>query len=234
MDIKLIPVGGGARFVFPALPEQITGKSAAKYQSFDIISKGTVKVPKGIDVGEVSWEGEFFGNSKQKEAIVRQGAWKDPLECVKIINDFIRNETVLNLIVTESWINLDVTISSFRPVAYGAYGNIRYSISFVEKRPLEIYDTNELKIVAFVRKTRPRNTGGRSGSGGSGGGGGTYTVKSGDTLSQIAQRMCGGASKWTALYNANAGTIEAAAKAHRKDSSDHGHWIWPGTTLTLV
>ena len=56
MDIKLIPVEKGSKFTFPALPEKVQGKYAAKYQSFDIISLGTVKVPKGTDVSEFSWE----------------------------------------------------------------------------------------------------------------------------------------------------------------------------------
>lgn len=232
MDIKLIPVGNsGSRFVFPALPEEIQGKSVAKYQSFDIISKGTVKVPKGTDVAEISWNGEFFGESKRNEAIVRKNEWREPTECVKILNDFIKDETVVNLIVTETWINMDVTISSFQPTVYGAYGNIRYAISFVEKKPLEIYDTNELQIAAFVRKTRPRN-GASSGSSG-GTGGGTYVVKKGDTLSGIAQKMCGGAGNWQAIYNANAAAIEATAKSRGMSGSDHGHWIFPGMTLTL-
>lgn len=34
-------------------------------------------------------------------------------------------------------------------------------------------------------------------------------------------------------YRENASTIEAAAKKHGKSSSDHGHWIWPGTTLSI-
>lgn len=230
MDIKLIPVGNGAKFTFPALPEKVQGKYGAKYQSFDIISQGTVKVPKGTDVAEFTWEGVFFGESKRYEPIVRTNHWQKPNECVKILNDFMLNETVLNLIVTETWINVDVTISSFQPRPVGAYGNIEYSITFVQKKPLEIFTTNELKIAAFVKKTKPRND---SGGGGSSGGG-NYTVVSGDTLSGIAQRKCGGASKWTALYNANQSVIESTAKSRGMASSDHGHWIFPGTVLTLV
>ena len=152
MDIKLIPVEKGSKFTFPALPEKVQGKYAAKYQSFDIISLGTVKVPKGTDVSEFSWDGVFFGASKKNEAIVKTNAWKSPNECVKILNDYMFNETVLTLIVTETWINVDVTISSFQPRPVGAYGNVEYSITFVQKKPLKIYSTNELKIAAFVRK----------------------------------------------------------------------------------
>lgn len=228
MDIKLIPIwGGGSRFTFPALPEQISGRSAANYQDFDIISKGTVKVPKGTDVREISWEGEFFGPSKRNESIVRRNSWRNPIECVNIINGYIENETVLNLIVTETWINMDVTVASFQPIAYGAYGNIRYSISFEEKKALEIYDTNELKIAAFVKKTKPRNEPAPAPAGSA------YTVVSGDTLWGIAQAKLGDGSKWQSIYNANSGTIESTAVAHGMASSDNGHWIWPGEVLTI-
>ena len=229
MDIKLIPAGNGSKFTFPALPEKVQGKYGAKYQSFDIISQGTVKVPKGTDVAEFTWDGVFFGESKRNEPIVKKNSWKEPNECVKILNNFMKNETVLNLIVTETSINVDVTISLFQPRPAGAYGNVEYSITFVQKKPLQIYTTDELKIAKFVKKTKPRNDSGGS----SGGGGSTYTVVSGDTLWGIASKKLGSGSKWTQIYDGNSGTIEAEAKKHGKSSSDHGHWIWPGEVLTI-
>lgn len=228
MDIRLIPIGNGTAFTFPALPEQLRGKYGAKYQSFDIISQGTVKVPRGTDVAEFSWNGVFFGESKRSEPIVKKNSWKEPNECVNILCDFMKNETVLNLIVTETWINMDVTISSFQPGPVGAYGNVEYSITFVQKKPLQIYTTNELQIATFVKKTRPRND-----SGASAASGGTYTVVSGDTLWGIAAKKLGSGTKWPLIYDANAGTIEAEAKKHGKASSDHGHWIWPGEVLMI-
>jgi len=167
----------------------------------------------------------FFGASKKNEAIVKKNAWKSPNECVKILNDYMLNETVLTLIVTETWINVDVTISSFQPRPVGAYGNVEYSITFVQKKPLKIYDTNELKITAFVKQTKPRDSSSSSG--------GNYTVVSGDTLWGIASKKLGSGAKWTIIYDANKDTIESTAKKHGKSSSDHGHWIWPGEVLTI-
>ncbi len=226
MDIKLIPAVGGQVFTFPALPEKIKGKYAAKYQSFDIISQGTVKMPKGTGVAEFSWDGVFFGSSKRYEAIVRTNAWKEPNECVNMLYGFMKKEETLNLIVTETWINVDVTIASFTPGPVGAYGNIEYSITFAQKKPLLIYDTSELQISDLA----PRNDTSSLAEEGKG----AYTVKSGDTLSAIAKKHCGGTVNWPKLYNANAATIEETAKAHGKSSSDHGHWIWPGEVLQLV
>mgnify|MGYP002536671333 CR=1 FL=1 len=116
------------------------------------------------------------------------------------------NETVLTLIVTETWINVDVTISSFQPRPVGAYGNVEYSITFVQKKPLKIYSTNELKIAAFVRKTKPRASSSSSG--------GNYTVVSGDTLWGIASKKLGSGTKWTKIYDTNKDTMVVNAKCN--------------------
>ena len=60
--------------------------------------------------------------------------------------------------------------------------------------------------------------------GGSGGGGAgiqTYTVQKGDTLSHIAQRHYGKASKWHAIFDAN------------RDQLDNPDLIQPGQVLKL-
>ncbi|MFF9627270.1 LysM peptidoglycan-binding domain-containing protein [Streptomyces griseosporeus] len=65
----------------------------------------------------------------------------------------------------------------------------------------------------------------------------THTVVSGDTLWDIAARNLGDPERWTEIYNANQTVIEAAAREHPAPpvlgTSDHGHWIFPGTTLTI-
>ncbi len=58
--------------------------------------------------------------------------------------------------------------------------------------------------------------------GGGGGGGGTiYTVRKGDTLSAIAQRHYGKASRWRAIFDAN------------RDQVDNPDLIQPGQVLNI-
>lgn len=61
----------------------------------------------------------------------------------------------------------------------------------------------------------------------------TYTIVSGDTLWAISSKHLGSGAKYMQIYNANKSVIESAAKAHGKTSSSNGHWIWPGTVITI-
>ncbi len=227
MDIRLTEVGGSKKsFTFPANPERIRGTFGTKYQSFDILSKGSRKIPKGTEVSEIRWDGEFFGTSKKKEAIVKQKVYQDPNFCLTLLQEWQRKGTILNLIISNTWINMDVTISSFTPEVYGAYGNIKYSISLVQYQDLKIYTTQELNSTSATKKTVSRNEPKTTDTS-------HYTVVSGDTLWGIAIKKLGSSKKWTKIYETNIKTIEAAAKSHGKASSDHGHWIYPGTILSL-
>lgn len=220
MKISLKPASGDT-FVFSVLPEQIRARYAANYQSFDIISKGTVKVPKGTDVAEISWDGEFFGKAKKKEAIVQTANWKSPNSCVKTLKSWMNKGTELTLIVSGTWLNIDVTIASFEATPYGAFGNVKYSITFSKVKELKIYTTKESKVEK-KKKTTSRSKKKTSTS--------TYVVVKGDTLIKIANKK---GCKWQDIYGKNKTIIESTAKKMGRKNSDNGHWIYPGTKLKI-
>lgn len=233
MDIKLIPAGKKDGFTFPALPEKIKGCYSTKYQSFDIISMGNVKVPRGMNVSTYSWDGEFFSAKFKKHPVVQVNSWRDPASCVKILANYMKNGTVLNLIIPGTWINEDVTIASFAPQPYGAHGNIKYSIELAVKRPLQIYTTTEQKISKTAASSSAKTTTNRSSA--SKDTTRKYVVVKGDSLWSIARKYYGDSgSGWTKIYNANKTVIEDTAKKHRNGKgSDNGKFIYPGTVLVI-
>ena len=235
MNIKLKPKKkkDGTAFYFASLPESVQGTMDASMKSFDIISKGTVKVPKGTGAKEIKWSGEFFSETKKNEPIVKSKKWKSPKKSVMQLKKWMNEGVILNLVISGTWINVDVTISAFNVEEYGAYGNVKYTITFTQYRKLNILTTKEMNIASYAKQTKEREDSSQEYYLDSGQE--NYIIVSGDdTLWDIAAKRCGGGANWTKLYKANASTIEAAAKRHGKISSDHGRWIWPGEVLVLV
>lgn len=231
MEIYLSEVSNqGMDFTFPSLPERISVKNGARYLSYDMIAKGTVKIPRGTEAGSISWSGVFYGKSKRREIMINE--WTPPGECKKILSSWMEHGTVLRLMVTETGINYDVTISDFEYEEYGGYGNAEYSITFTVNRELKIHTTAELNIDGSAQPLLPqdqmedRPTPAPAN---------TYTVVKGDNLWKIARKFYGGSgANWEKIYNANAEVIEAAANRYRGGrGSSRGHWIYPGTVLAI-
>jgi len=226
MDIHLKETANsGSRFTFPSLPESINVKNSTNYQTFKIIGQGVIKIPKGMDSGTISWSGVFFGRSKRNEPIVK--VWIATSECKKVLENWMEKGTVLNLMVTETNINYDVTISDFDYTDIGAYGNAEYTISFARYKELRVYTTDELKITAYVKKveTRPEPAQPEVR---------TYTVVQGDNLWKIARKFYGGTgSDWEKIYDVNKDLIEAEARKYKYKSSNNGYWIFPGAVYII-
>lgn len=62
----------------------------------------------------------------------------------------------------------------------------------------------------------------------------THPIKSGDTLWGIAKLYYENGALWNKIYDANKNLIEEVANKHRNGKgSSNGHWIYPGTVLTI-
>lgn len=226
MEIILRPIGGGSRFEFPSLPSEIQVDDGVNYQTYKIIGLGEVKIPKGTNCKSISWSSYFFGPGKRNELMMQD--YTAPKRCVQRLERFHDRGTPLQVICTEVGINADMTIASFMWKPYGGHGNIQYSIKFAEWKELEVkairnaVTTVAPNSAADTPEERPEPPAAA-----------TYTVASGDTLCKIARKMMNNEGAWTSLYSANSEVIEAAAKRYGKSSSDNGHWIYPGTVLTI-
>lgn len=232
MEIWLYKKDNGRRssgFCFPTLPEKIRVSDETSYQEFSIISKGSVKIPKGMNPTSVSWDGTFFGPSKANESwLVKRGQYKTPTECETILRKWQTSGQILQLIATDCNINMDVTISKFDCDNTGGLGNKDYSIEFAQYRELKIYTTDELKIVKYT-KPRPAPAPAPSAPANKG----NYTVKSGDCLWNIARKYYGNGTLWTKIRDANMGTIQSWCNRYNHGNTIGGTLIYPGEVLTI-
>ena len=60
-----------------------------------------------------------------------------------------------------------------------------------------------------------------------------YTVQKGDTLESISAKFYKTSVYWNILLEANKQVIESTARKHGYKNSNNGHWIFPGTVLTI-
>lgn len=95
MEIKLFEAADKKKsFTFSSLPEKISGSLGTKYQTYDIISQGAVKVPKGTEVAEISWDAVFFGPDRKNLAVVKAESYQKPDKCIKQLREWQEKGTV--------------------------------------------------------------------------------------------------------------------------------------------
>lgn len=217
MDIYITELKSGRKIQIPVVPQEITSGSDGRFAQYEIMKRGEVRVSEGRYLLPVSWEGIFPGASRKNEPWVKK--WTDPKELDEIFTQWRDTGELLKLVITETNINMDCKIASYHPNGSGGYGDITYSVSFIE----------HVDLVVVSKKTTAAAASSSSGSGKAK----TYTVKSGDYLWKIAQAQYGKGARWKEIYNANKTVIENEAKRRGKSSSRNGDLIFPGTVLSI-
>ena len=103
--------------------------------------------------------------------------------------------------------------------------SIKHDIGSGYKQKLTMHKVQDPIIISAPVYVEPEYTEDDTGT--------VYVVESGDTLWGIASDFYGAGIRYTEIYDANVDTIESTAQDHGFDSSDSGHWIWPGEELII-
>lgn len=229
---------------FPYAPSELKLTIGSNNKTVDLISGNPINILKSPKLTEIEFEIELPRG--------RQYAFANKLVSSKTYTDYFEklmlNKTPANLVITRpnpvARTGIGGTIKDFESTALtvslegytleenaeNAY-DIKVSLKFKEYAP---YGSVKKTVVTTTNKNTttsnkvtvetPTKTVTSNKS---------YTVKSGDCLWNIARKYYGDGSKWTKIYNANKSIIESTAKKYGKASSSNGHWIYPGTVLTI-
>lgn len=175
---------------------------------------------------------ESFFPSSNSPFYKRHGGTRTPQECKALIKKWKDKGMIVRLIISDMDINLAMAVNSFTTTHREGDDDIYFSLELIEYKTLNVPTVKvSTKVKSSIIK-RPATSSKKATSSGSAGGR-TYTIKGGDTLWAIATRYYGSGTQYMKIYNANKSTIESAAKSHGRSSSQNGHWIWAGTTLTI-
>lgn len=215
--ITLTEVDTGNRFTFPMNPEEINTTCGTRFQSYDIMNIGEIRIPLGENLSGFSWSGKLPGVIRYPEYLESHPYIfyrRNPIDVQSWWSKCRIEGKKLRLRITETPINHDVYIVDYDVRYNGGYGDYDYDISFIHAKDLKI-STNETNKTssdeegktASERPSKPQ--------------GDTCEVKSGDSLWAIAEKMMGGGSSWLKLYEAN------------KDKIKDPNLIYPGQVLNI-
>lgn len=230
MDIYLTNLETGDCLRFPILPERIDVTIGNQFASYQILGIGEIQVPSGVALDNISWSSMFPGENRQLSPIVQE--WIDPLEAFKWIESCkaqVGSPKKLRLLITETAINVDVYINTFAKTYAGGYGDINYSITFVQAKELKVTATSSTVAssgsetagtldTATTEEERPAPPDSS-----------TYTVVKGDSLWAIAQKFLGDGSRYPEIYALNQTMIDSASQ----EGGHEKYTIYPGQTFTL-
>lgn len=194
MEIYLTDTVTGIKKQFPMLPDEIVTEAKTRFQSYDIMSLGEVKLPLGDELTGFSWSGILPGEARKGESYVQ--AWSSPLEMQGFWSSLRFYGHKAKLMVTDSPINHGVYLESYTAKLSGGVGDYTYTINFIMARDIivEIEGKEAPKAESATIKATDRGDQAKPKS---------YTVKKGDSLYKIAEKQLGSGSRYPEIAKLN-------------------------------
>lgn len=204
MDIKLSGMDKNNQNVtitMPLLPEEISYSSTARFQEYEILDLGEVKLPRGRNLNTYSWDATFPSIKREYLPFLHGGKLQKPEVYINHIEYWKNNQRKVNLMIQSTALNqrtVYIEEFSYRMTSIGDY---QYSISLV--------DAVDLILNKQKKRVSGKNTK-------------KYKVKSKkETLRDIAKKFYGDGSKYKRIYNANKALIDKRNKVEKKKGKKH-------------
>lgn len=197
----------------PVNPESIDYSSPYGLNTVSIVSLGEVALPGERGLKKIAFS-SFFPRDYNATYCEYKG-FPQPWEWVKKIEEWRDDRRNIRLIIVGTPISIPVFVEDFTldPEKAGAPGDIYYSISLTEYRPVKAKQLVAQAEVKGVSTTRPPSDKPKTK---------TYTVVKGDSLWKIAKTAYGDGNQWRKIYDANKSVV-----------GKNPNLIYPGQKLVI-
>ena len=193
-------------FRFPILPSAINIQDYAIINDSNITGLGDVAIfgGRGLRGVEIT---SFFPNPKRKYKFVNYTSYPKQWDCVSKIRSWMHSGEVMRFIVTGTEINFPVRITDFSYSEQDGTGDIYFTINLKEYRKIKISSTTPKKKKTDNKtRTDTKETYSKTKQK-------TYTVKSGDTLYDIAKKHYGKGSDYKKIIENNKSKYPSLTKS---------------------
>lgn len=203
-------------FVLPINPKTFELSEQNLNQKVTLLNIGEINLigNRGLVTCSLS---SFFPSSQSPHF---KRAARAPMKYIGLLKKWKDSKKPVRFIVSDSDVNLAMAIEKLTYSIHEGDGDIYYSLELAEYRFLNVpavkeasaVQTNGLKERPNTRET-PK----------------TYTVKAGDSLWAIAQRIYGSGVKYTEIYSVNKEMLDTRNRMGKMPQ----YTIYPGQELTL-
>jgi nucleoid-associated protein YgaU len=204
MDIFLIDPAGD-QFHFPVNPEEITIRREKQFETVNILSLGEIDFPQAEKVKEIAFSS--FLPKEYDPSYCRYPDLPDPQVAMNQLNDFMLSKKPLRLLITETAVNVLVSVSVHNSTFRGGEpGDVYIDLTCRTWREVKVRTALEAATTGLGR-TSPDSRGAAESRPDLKPIPSIYKVKPGDSLWKIAKMELGNGSRWREIYEKNRGII---------------------------
>ncbi len=202
----------------PITPEKYEIEYKIDIETVRLTNFGDINIPTHHTPMVLTLEGLFSVNENHylNQQTLPSGAIQHAMDYVILIKSWIDNKDIVRVVITKdikTRIDLDFHIEGIQYIEDGeTVGDIKYTITFREYRPLKVNTIATTKAMNAPVRTNTKVAIKQK----------IYTVQSGDSLFKISRKFYGSGSKWKDIYNAN-----------KKIIGKNPNRIYPGQKLII-
>ncbi|HEL5660716.1 TPA: LysM peptidoglycan-binding domain-containing protein [Clostridioides difficile] len=182
-------------FRFPVFPSSFEINSKAIVNTSNVLKTGEIAVFGGVGLRTTEISG-FFPKNDEASYCDYTG-FPTPYDCVNKIEKWMNEGFILRFTVTETNINMEVIIDSFKYEEKDCTGDVYFTLSLKEYKRIQIpkvstnTDLSSSKDVPLTKGFEVKNKQR------------THKVGKGDSLWSLAKKYYGNGDLWKKIYDAN-------------------------------